>query len=187
MLHGYTDSSFSFSRALPLLDPGAPRLRARPARPRRLGATGGRLRAAAISPPTCSRSWTRSKLERATLVGHCMGSLVAQRVALEAPRRVERLVLVSSMTAARNIEGDGRAAAGGRVARRRGARRVRARVSGEHRLPSAARGLHGRRRGGEPEAARTRLARGARRAARGRAHVAARPHRSADADPVWRA
>jgi pimeloyl-ACP methyl ester carboxylesterase len=44
-------------------------------------------------------------LERATLVGHCMGSLVAQRVALEAPRRVERLVLVSSMTAARNIVG----------------------------------------------------------------------------------
>jgi Predicted hydrolases or acyltransferases (alpha/beta hydrolase superfamily) len=37
-------------------------------------------------------------LPSATLVGHSMGSLVAQEVALAAPRRVERLILIGAAT-----------------------------------------------------------------------------------------
>src|SRR5215510_6495606 len=40
-------------------------------------------------------------IQRATLVGHSMGSIVAQGVALAAPERVERLVLVGSATTVR--------------------------------------------------------------------------------------
>jgi non-heme chloroperoxidase len=103
-LHGYTDSSFSFSRVLPLLDAArhayALDLRGhgdseRPAR-------GYALRDFAADVVAFM---DEQGIERATLVGHCMGSLVAQRVALDAPRRVSGLVLVSSMTSARRIEG----------------------------------------------------------------------------------
>lgn len=104
MLHGYTDSSFSFSRVLPLLDPGL-----------RVLALDLRGHGDSQRPPDGYALGDLAAdvlafldelgLERATIVGHCMGSLVAQRVALEAPRRVERLVLVSSMTSARRIEG----------------------------------------------------------------------------------
>lgn len=104
MLHGYTDSSFSFSRVMPLLDASlrvyALDLRGhgdseRPAGGYALGDFASDVLA----------FLDELKIERATLVGHCMGSLVAQRVALDAPGRVSRLVLVSSMTAARSIEG----------------------------------------------------------------------------------
>src|SRR5215207_4282978 len=97
MLHGYTDSSFSFSRALPLLDPGrrvyALDLRGHGDSERPAGGYAVSDFAADVLAFMDARG-----LERATLVGHCMGTLVA-------PQRVERLVLVSSMTAARNIEG----------------------------------------------------------------------------------
>ena len=106
MLHGYTDSSFSFSRVLPVID-HSHRVFAldqrghgdseRPAG----GYAVGDLAADVVA------FMDALGLERATLVGHCMGSLVAQRVALDAPQRVERLVLVSSMTAARHIVGAG--------------------------------------------------------------------------------
>jgi non-heme chloroperoxidase len=46
-------------------------------------------------------------IARATVVGHSMGSFVAQQVALAAPARVERLVLVGSGTAPRKIVGIG--------------------------------------------------------------------------------
>ncbi len=104
MLHGYTDSSFSFSRVLPLLDRRhhayALDLRGhgdsdRPA----VGYGLGDFAADVVA------FMDELGLERATLVGHCMGSLVAQRVALEAPGRVARLALISSMTAARNLVG----------------------------------------------------------------------------------
>ncbi len=44
-------------------------------------------------------------LERATVVGHSMGSLVAQQVALSAPERVARLVLVGSAANPHNVNG----------------------------------------------------------------------------------
>ena len=104
LLHGYSDSWYSFSRILPLL-PAGYRVYAldqrghgdseRPEGDYALGDFAADVVA----------FMDESKLERATLVGHCMGSLVAQRVALDAPGRVERLVLVSSMTSVRSIEG----------------------------------------------------------------------------------
>lgn len=44
-------------------------------------------------------------IRTATVVGHSMGSLVAQRVAARAPDRVERLVLVGGGASAREIPG----------------------------------------------------------------------------------
>jgi pimeloyl-ACP methyl ester carboxylesterase len=41
-------------------------------------------------------------LRQATVVGHSMGSFIAQQVALAAPERVSRLVLVGSAPSARN-------------------------------------------------------------------------------------
>lgn len=41
-------------------------------------------------------------IERAGIVGHSMGGLVAQRVAITAPERVSRLVIVSSAASVRN-------------------------------------------------------------------------------------
>ncbi|MBA3357249.1 MAG: alpha/beta fold hydrolase [Pyrinomonadaceae bacterium] len=37
-------------------------------------------------------------LKQATIVGHSMGSFIAQHVAVRAPERVNRLVLVASAT-----------------------------------------------------------------------------------------
>ena len=42
------------------------------------------------------------EIKTATIVGHSMGSFVAQQVAVSAPGRVERLVLVGSATTVRN-------------------------------------------------------------------------------------
>lgn len=104
MLHGYTDSSFSFSRVMPLLDPALrvfaldQRGHGDSARPAG-GYALGDLAADVLAFMDARR------IERAVLVGHCMGSLVAQRAALLAPSRVERLVLAGSMTSARKLEG----------------------------------------------------------------------------------
>jgi non-heme chloroperoxidase len=103
-LHGYTDSSYSFSRVLPLLGEERrafaldQRGHGDSERPRR----GYALRDFAADVVAFM---DELELERATLVGHCMGSLVAQRVALDAPERVDKLVLASSMTSARSIVG----------------------------------------------------------------------------------
>lgn len=104
MLHGYTDSSYSFSRVLPLLDP---RYRALALDLRGHGDSERPAAGYALSDFAADvvAFMDELELESATLVGHCMGSLVAQRVALVAPERVERLALISSMTAARNIVG----------------------------------------------------------------------------------
>jgi pimeloyl-ACP methyl ester carboxylesterase len=44
-------------------------------------------------------------LQRAVIVGHSMGSVIAQQVALAAPGRVSGLVLVAAVTTPRNING----------------------------------------------------------------------------------
>jgi pimeloyl-ACP methyl ester carboxylesterase len=44
-------------------------------------------------------------IERATVVGHSMGSFVAQQVVAAAPERVARLVLIASTTTPRNVVG----------------------------------------------------------------------------------
>lgn len=103
LLHGYTDSWFSFSRVLPLLPPSC-RVYAldqrghgdsdRPAR----GYTVRGLAADVIA------FMDAMKLPQATLVGHSMGSLVAQEFALAAPQRLARLVLVGSGATLRTEE-----------------------------------------------------------------------------------
>src|SRR5215475_7008511 len=101
LLHGYTDSWLSFSRALPyfdqswrvyILDQRGHGDSERPAG----GYTFPDFAADVIA------FMDTKGIQRATLVGHSMGSLVAQGVALAAPERVERLVIVGSATTVRN-------------------------------------------------------------------------------------
>jgi pimeloyl-ACP methyl ester carboxylesterase/tetratricopeptide (TPR) repeat protein len=95
MLHGYSDSWFSFSRVLPLL-PGDMRIIAVDQR----GHGDSDRPAAGYSMDDLARDAIQLmdalNVERATVVGHSMGSLVARRVAALAPARVARLVLVGA-------------------------------------------------------------------------------------------
>ncbi|MGH9939167.1 MAG: alpha/beta fold hydrolase, partial [Blastocatellia bacterium] len=101
LLHGYTDSWFSFSRALPHFDPNwrvyilDQRGHGDSERPAD-GYTFQDFAADVIA------FMDAKGIKRATLVGHSMGSFVAQGVAIAAPERVERLVLVGSATTVRN-------------------------------------------------------------------------------------
>jgi non-heme chloroperoxidase len=94
-IHGYSDSSFSFSRLTPLLtargyDVVAPDLRGHgdSDRPSDYGIDEFADDVVAFLDAV--------GIDRATLVGHSMGSFVARRVAERAPERVERLVLIGS-------------------------------------------------------------------------------------------
>jgi pimeloyl-ACP methyl ester carboxylesterase len=97
MLHGLTDSWFSFSRILPAL-PASYHIYAldlrghgdsdRPAR----GYTMPDFAADVIA------FMDTMELPSATLVGHSMGSLIAQQAALAAPQRVARLALLGAGT-----------------------------------------------------------------------------------------
>jgi non-heme chloroperoxidase len=104
LLHGYSDTWYSFSRILPLLPAGV-----RAIVPDQRGhgdserpATGYAMRqlAADVIALMDARG-----IERATIVGHSMGSLVAQQVALAVPGRVSALVLIGSGTAMRRMNG----------------------------------------------------------------------------------
>ena len=106
LLHGYSDSWYSFSRLLPLLPVG---LRVHALDQRGHGdsdrpATGYAMRDLAADVLAYMDA---QGIARATIVGHSMGSFVAQQVALAAPARVTRLVLVGSATAPRGFVGIG--------------------------------------------------------------------------------
>ena len=95
MLHGFTDSWFSFSRVLPLMP-----LELRIVAPDMRGhgdserpATGYRLDDLADD---VVRMMDALQIPKAVLVGHCMGSFVARKVYEIAPGRVSRLVLVGA-------------------------------------------------------------------------------------------
>jgi non-heme chloroperoxidase len=100
-LHGLSDSSFSFSRVLPLL-PAHLRVVAvdqrghgnsdRPAWGYSMDAFASDLLALMDA----------LQIDRATIVGHSMGSFVARRTAEKAPDRVARLVLVGTAMSTRN-------------------------------------------------------------------------------------
>ena len=101
LLHGFTDSWFSYSRVLPALaathhvyalDQRGHGGSDRP--------TGG-YSAASMAEDVIAFMDARG-IARAAVVGHSMGSIVAQHVAARAPDRVERLVLVGSGRDARN-------------------------------------------------------------------------------------
>jgi pimeloyl-ACP methyl ester carboxylesterase len=100
-LHGYTDSGFTFSRALPGFDPGwrvyIPDQRGHGDSER---PTGGYAFADFVADVIAFMD--AKGIQRASLVGHSMGSIVAQGVALAAPDRVERLVLVGTASTVRN-------------------------------------------------------------------------------------
>jgi non-heme chloroperoxidase len=103
-LHGYSDAWTSFARVLPLLPT---RLHAFALDQRGHG-DSDRPRAGYAMRDLASDvvAFMDAKgIARATVVGHSMGSLVAQQVALAAPARVERLVLVGSATSARKVVG----------------------------------------------------------------------------------
>ncbi len=94
-LHGYTDSWYSFSRVLELL----------PIRYHGYALTQ-RGHGDSDKPPAGYEMSTlaadvvafmdRFGIQKAAIVGHSMGSVVAQRVAIEYPNRVSKLVLVGS-------------------------------------------------------------------------------------------
>jgi pimeloyl-ACP methyl ester carboxylesterase len=101
MLHGYTDSWFSFSGVLPHFDADF-----RIYLPDQRGHGDSERPEGAYTTPEFAADvvalMDAKGLERATVVGHSMGSFVAQQVALMAPHRVERLVLIGSATTIRN-------------------------------------------------------------------------------------
>jgi pimeloyl-ACP methyl ester carboxylesterase len=104
LIHGYSDSWFSYSRVLPLLDD---RYRVYALDLRGHGnsdrpASGYRMSDLAADVLAFMDA---KGIVRASVVGHSMGSIVAQQVALAAPRRVSRLVLIGSATSIRNVSG----------------------------------------------------------------------------------
>jgi len=101
MLHGYTDSWFSFSPVLPLLD-NKYRVyildqRGHGDSSRPMGGYTMEYFAADVLA-----FMDAMNLKQATIVGHSMGSFVAQHVATMAPERVSKLVLLGSATTIRN-------------------------------------------------------------------------------------
>ena len=95
VLHGYSDSSFSFSRVLPLLADRyriiAPDMRGHGCSDRPAGSYGMDVLA-----DDAVRVMDAIGVERATVLGHSMGGFVAQQVAARHPDRVDRVVLVGS-------------------------------------------------------------------------------------------
>jgi non-heme chloroperoxidase len=99
LLHGYSDSWFSFSRVLPLLSPSyhAFALTQR-------GHGDSEKPACCYTPEDFAADvdafMDAVGIEEATLVGASTGALFAQRAALGYPRRVGRLVLIGAQTPA---------------------------------------------------------------------------------------
>jgi len=96
-LHAYADSWFSYGRVLPLL---SHRYRALAPDQRGHGGSDKPERGYATDDfaADVDAFMEAVGLEEATLVGDSSGGLIAQRVALEYPRRVGRLVLIGSPT-----------------------------------------------------------------------------------------
>src|SRR5918993_631456 len=102
-LHAYTDSWFAFSRVLALLSPSYHAF-----------APDERGHGDSDKPECCYTADDFSAdvdafmdevgIEEATLVGDSSGGMIAQRVALEYPHRVSRLVLMGSPTTLLNNE-----------------------------------------------------------------------------------
>lgn len=101
MLHGFTDSWFSYSRVMPLIDPKYhvyvvdQRGHGNSDRPRD-GYTPRHFADDVLA------FMELKGLKDVTIVGHSMGSFVAQYVAALAPERVSNLVLIGSARSVRN-------------------------------------------------------------------------------------
>ena len=101
LVHGYGDSSFSYSRVLPLLDK-----RYRIVIPDQRGhgetdkpESGYEMRDFSAD---LAALMDELNIRSATVVGHSMGSFVSMQLALDHPAKVERLVLVGTAPKARN-------------------------------------------------------------------------------------
>ncbi len=95
LIHGYTDSSFSYSRVMPLLDT---RYRILAIDQRGHGETdkpqtGYEMRDFAADAAAFLDAMS---IKSATIVGHSMGSFVAMQTALDHPAKVSRLVLIGT-------------------------------------------------------------------------------------------
>jgi pimeloyl-ACP methyl ester carboxylesterase len=101
MLHGYTDSWFSFSQLLPLIDS---RYRVYAIDQRGHGESDSS--SGTYSMPAFGRDvlafMDAKEIKEAIVVGHSMGSFAAQHAAALAPARVQKLVLLGSATTSRN-------------------------------------------------------------------------------------
>lgn len=104
LLHGYSDSWYSFSRILPLLPE---RYRVFALDQRGHGESGTPVDGYAPRDLAADvlAFMTAKGIDRATIVGHSMGSLVAQQVAAAAPHRVSGLILIGSGTTVRRMDG----------------------------------------------------------------------------------
>ncbi len=100
LLHGYTDSWFSYSRVLPLL---AARHHVFALDQRGHGDSDRPARGYAMPDFAADvvAFLDAQGIRRAAVVGHSLGSVVAQHVARAAPERVSQLVLVGSTTTLR--------------------------------------------------------------------------------------
>ena len=94
-LHGWPDSWFTYSRVLPLLPPD---LRAFTPDQRGFGDSERPAHGYAITEFAADvlAFMDAMSLTRASIVGHSFGSFVARAVAIAAPDRVERLVLIGT-------------------------------------------------------------------------------------------
>lgn len=112
LLHGFTDTSRSFLATMDHLVERAPELRVLAVDQRGHGASSmPPAEACRTAPAECFRIphfaadviafMDALGLERAHLVGHSLGSLVAQEVALANPERVRKLVLIGSTASTR--------------------------------------------------------------------------------------
>ena len=106
LLHGYGDSWFSYSRILPLLDS---KYRIYIPDQRGHGDSDRPVKGYALKQFAADivAFMDAVNVKEAAVVGHSMGSFIAQHVAVQAPERVSRLVLIGSATKIRNgvVEG----------------------------------------------------------------------------------
>ena len=104
LLHGYSDSWFSYSLVLSALsrDNRVYALDLRGHGKTDRPTSGYRMREMAADVVAFMDA---KNIVRATVIGHSMGGFVAQQVALAAPKRVGHLVLVGTATTPRNIVG----------------------------------------------------------------------------------
>lgn len=98
LLHGITDSAFSFSRVMPLLDLGKFRVLALDQRGHGESDKPNDGYALTNFAADVAAFMDAAGIRRATIVGHSMGSFVAMQTAISYPQRVDGLVLVGSAT-----------------------------------------------------------------------------------------
>ncbi|HEX8249654.1 MAG TPA: alpha/beta fold hydrolase [Pyrinomonadaceae bacterium] len=101
LIHGFTDSWFSYSRILPLLDK---KYRVYALDQRGHGDSDRPEKGYAMKNFAADviAFMDAKNIKKAIVVGHSMGSFVAMQTVLDAPQRIEKLVLIGTATTGRN-------------------------------------------------------------------------------------